>query len=133
MPEQPLTVFSLYRQYPVQVVKAKIASLRLPAGVKINPFYDQSTVINGTIQTVKKIYFEGFILVTIILFLFLGNLQAAVITASIIPLDADQLHEHARFRRERQPDELRSHRLRHDRRWCGGDDGKLRASLTAKA
>lgn len=70
----------------IEAVKAKIASLRLPAGVKLNPFYDQSTVINGTIQTVKRNLFEGFVLVTVILFLFLGNLRAALITASIIPL-----------------------------------------------
>ncbi|MGI9070881.1 MAG: efflux RND transporter permease subunit [Bryobacteraceae bacterium] len=70
----------------IKAVKAKIASLRLPTGVKINPFYDQSTVIDGTIQTVTKNLFEGFVLVTIILFLFLGNLRAALITASIIPL-----------------------------------------------
>src|SRR5437763_3433208 len=70
----------------IEATKAKIASLHLPHGVKLNPFYDQSTVINGTIHTVKKNLFEGFILVTIILFLFLGNLRAALITASVIPL-----------------------------------------------
>ncbi len=67
-------------------VKEKIKSMRLPAGVKIVPFYDQSTVIDGTIHTVKKNLFEGFILVTVVLFLFLGNVRAALITASIIPL-----------------------------------------------
>jgi heavy metal efflux system protein len=70
----------------INAVKEKIAGLHLPSGVKINPFYDQSTVIDGTIQTVKKNLFEGFALVTVILFLFLGNLRAALITASIIPL-----------------------------------------------
>lgn len=67
-------------------VKEKIKSMRLPAGVKIVPFYDQSTVIDGTIHTVKKNLFEGFILVTVVLFFFLGNVRAALITASIIPL-----------------------------------------------
>jgi cobalt-zinc-cadmium resistance protein CzcA len=70
----------------IDLVKEKIKSMRLPAGVKIVPFYDQSTVINGTIHTVKKNLFEGFILVTVVLFLFLGNVRAALITASIIPL-----------------------------------------------
>src|SRR5579864_8619684 len=69
----------------IERVKEKIASLRLPPGVKINPFYDQAYVIDGTIHTVEKNLFEGFILVTIVLLLFLGNLRAAVITASIIP------------------------------------------------
>ena len=35
-------------------VKAKIAQLQLPDGVKIVPFYDQSTVIDGTIHTVRR-------------------------------------------------------------------------------
>ena len=70
----------------IAAVKEKIKSMHLPAGVKIVPFYDQSSVIDGTIQTVKKNLFEGFILVTVVLFLFLGNVRAALITASVIPL-----------------------------------------------
>lgn len=69
----------------IERVKERIASLRLPPGVKIIPFYDQSFVIDGTIHTVEKNLFEGFVLVTVVLLLFLGNLRAAVITASIIP------------------------------------------------
>jgi cobalt-zinc-cadmium resistance protein CzcA len=70
----------------IDLVKTKIREMRLPAGVKIIPFYDQSTVIDRTIDTVKKNLFEGFVLVTVILFLFLRNIRAALITASIIPL-----------------------------------------------
>jgi heavy metal efflux system protein len=70
----------------IDLVKRKIREMRLPAGVKIVPFYDQSTVIDRTIDTVKKNLFEGFVLVTVILFLFLRNIRAALITASIIPL-----------------------------------------------
>ncbi len=69
----------------IERVKERIASLRLPPGVKITPFYDQSYVIDGTIHTVEKNLFEGFVLVTIVLLLFLGNLRAALITAAIIP------------------------------------------------
>src|SRR5206468_7223767 len=47
---------------------------------------DQSSVIDGTIRTVEKNLFEGFILVTIVLLLFLGNVRAALVTASIIPM-----------------------------------------------
>ncbi len=53
--------------------------------MKIVPFYDQAFVIDGTIHTVEKNLFEGFVLVSVILFLFLGNLRAALITAAIIP------------------------------------------------
>jgi cobalt-zinc-cadmium resistance protein CzcA len=70
----------------IAAVKEKIKAMRLPAGVKIVPFYDQSSVIDGTIHTVKKNLLEGFVLVTVVLFLFLGNVRAALITASIIPL-----------------------------------------------
>jgi heavy metal efflux system protein len=69
----------------IERVKERIRSLRLPPGVKITPFYDQSYVIDGTIHTVEKNLFEGFVLVTIVLLLFLGNLRAALITAAIIP------------------------------------------------
>ncbi len=69
----------------IERVKERIAGLRLPPGVKIVPFYDQSFVIDGTIHTVEKNLFEGFVLVTAVLLLFLGNFRAAIITASIIP------------------------------------------------
>jgi cobalt-zinc-cadmium resistance protein CzcA len=69
----------------IEQVKERIASLRLPPGVKLVPFYDQAFVIDGTIHTVEKNLFEGFLLVTIVLLLFLGNLRAAIITAAIIP------------------------------------------------
>jgi cobalt-zinc-cadmium resistance protein CzcA len=70
----------------IDAVKAKIKEMRLPEGVKLVPFYDQSEVIDRTIQTVRRNLFEGFLLVTVILFLFLRNIRAALITASIIPL-----------------------------------------------
>ena len=70
----------------IEAIKQRIAEMHLPPGVKISPFYDQSSVIDGTIHTVKKNLFEGFVLVTVVLFLFLGNVRAALITASVIPL-----------------------------------------------
>jgi heavy metal efflux system protein len=69
----------------IERVKERIANLRLPQGVKITPFYDQSFVIDGTIHTVEKNLFEGFVLVAVVLLLFLGNLRAALITAAVIP------------------------------------------------
>ena len=69
----------------IERVKERIAGLRLPPGVKMVPFYDQAFVIDGTIHTVEKNLFEGFVLVTVVLLLFLGNLRAALITAAIIP------------------------------------------------
>src|SRR5437899_3140760 len=73
-------------KHVIETVKEKIASLRLPNGVRILPFYDQSIVIDATIRTVEKNLFEGFLLVTTVLLIFLGNVSAAVIVASVIPL-----------------------------------------------
>jgi cobalt-zinc-cadmium resistance protein CzcA len=70
----------------IERVKQRLATLKLPDGVKLIPFYDQSFVIDGTIHTVEKNLFEGFILVTVLLLVFLGNIRAALITAMVIPL-----------------------------------------------
>lgn len=67
-------------------VKKRIASLTLPKGVTIVPFYDQSTVIDGTIATVRKNLLEAGALVMAVLFVFLGNWKAALIVAAVIPL-----------------------------------------------
>ncbi len=67
-------------------VKAKIASLTLPAGVRIVPFYDQSLVIDRTIATVRKNLLEAGLLVIAVLLVFLGNWRASLIVAAVIPL-----------------------------------------------
>jgi cobalt-zinc-cadmium resistance protein CzcA len=67
-------------------VKARLAQLTLPSGVKIVPFYDQSEVINGTIRTVATNLAEAVALVTGVLLLFLGNIRAALIVVAVIPL-----------------------------------------------
>jgi cobalt-zinc-cadmium resistance protein CzcA len=67
-------------------VKARLASLRLPDGVKIVPFYDQATVIDGTIKTVTHNLLEAGVLVFLVLLLFLGNVRAAFIVVAVIPL-----------------------------------------------
>ena len=58
----------------------------LPAGVKAVPVYDRTVLVDKAIATVKKNLLEGAALVIAILFLFLGNLRAALITAMVIPL-----------------------------------------------
>ncbi|MEQ1883496.1 MAG: CusA/CzcA family heavy metal efflux RND transporter [Bryobacteraceae bacterium] len=70
----------------IERAKAKLASIILPAGVKIKAFYDQSDVIDRTIATVKSNLVEGGVLVMVILLLFLGNIRAALIVAAVIPL-----------------------------------------------
>jgi cobalt-zinc-cadmium resistance protein CzcA len=70
-------------------IKEKIAYLNasvLPKGVAIVPYYDRSWLIGKTLKTVFSNLVEGAMLVTLILFVFLGNLRAALIVAVIIPL-----------------------------------------------
>ena len=58
----------------------------MPEGVKVVTVYDRTTLVEKAIATVKKNLVEGAALVVVILFLFLGNIRAALITALIIPL-----------------------------------------------
>ena len=57
----------------------------LPKGVKVVPFLDRSDLVQYTTQTVVHNLTEGMILVSIILFLFLGNVRGAIIVALTIP------------------------------------------------
>jgi cobalt-zinc-cadmium resistance protein CzcA len=57
----------------------------LPPGVKVVPFIDRSTLVHFTSHTVLHNLTEGMILVSIILFLFLGNIRGAFIVAATIP------------------------------------------------
>ncbi len=57
----------------------------LPSGVKIAPFYDQTEVIDRTAHTVRKNLVEGSLLVILVLFVFLGDVRAALLVAAVIP------------------------------------------------
>lgn len=71
-----------------QAVDRKMQEINrtLPAGVKAVTVYDRTVLVDKAIATVKKNLFEGAVLVIAILFLFLGNIRAAIITALVIPL-----------------------------------------------
>ncbi len=58
----------------------------LPPGVKITPFYEQTDLINRTTRTLATNLVEGGLLVIVVLFLFLFNVRASLIVASVIPL-----------------------------------------------
>lgn len=66
--------------------KMKAINKSLPEGVEATTVYNRTVLVNATINTVKKNLLEGALLVCIILFLFLGNIRAALITAMVIPL-----------------------------------------------
>ncbi|MCT8177771.1 CusA/CzcA family heavy metal efflux RND transporter [Variovorax sp. CY25R-8] len=71
-----------------QAVDRKMQEINrtLPEGVKAVTVYDRTVLVDKAIATVKKNLLEGAVLVIAILFLFLGNIRAAVITALVIPL-----------------------------------------------
>ncbi|MDC7810919.1 efflux RND transporter permease subunit [Sphingomonas koreensis] len=58
----------------------------LPAGVRAVTVYDRSKLVEATIGTVEKNLAEGALLVIVVLFLLLGNIRAALITAAVIPV-----------------------------------------------
>jgi len=85
------TAFMLMGENSRTVSRAAAARLEeaakaLPPGVVATPVYDRTDLVDRTIRTVETNLLEGALLVIVVLFLLLGNLRAALITAAIIPL-----------------------------------------------
>ena len=85
------TVFMLIGENSRDVarrVDAKLAEIRrsLPKGVVVTAVYDRAHLVNATLATVTTNLVEGALLVVAVLFLLLGNLRAALVTAAVIPL-----------------------------------------------
>jgi len=72
----------------IKNVKEKIAQIQktLPKGVVIEPFLDRTKMVNNAIGTVEKNLTEGALIVVFVLVLFLGNVRAGLLVASVIPL-----------------------------------------------
>ena len=72
----------------VNDVKARIEQIKktLPEGVDIEPFLDRKKLVDNAISTVQTNLIEGALIVIFILILFLGNLRAGLVIASVIPL-----------------------------------------------
>ncbi|MDZ7630664.1 MAG: CusA/CzcA family heavy metal efflux RND transporter [Gemmatimonadaceae bacterium] len=75
-------------QKVIDAVLARLDEVRaaLPAHVKITPFYDQTELVGRTTHTITKNLIEGGLLVIVVLFVFLRNVRASLIVASVIPL-----------------------------------------------
>ena len=71
-----------------QDVAAKLDDIQvsIPKGIVLEAVYDRTSLVNKAIATVTKNLLEGALLVVVVLFLLLGNLRAALITAAVIPL-----------------------------------------------
>jgi heavy metal efflux system protein len=72
----------------VNRVKERVAQIQktLPEGVTIEAFLDRSDLVGRAIGTIERNLIEGALIVVIVLVLFLGNLRAGLIVASVIPL-----------------------------------------------
>ena len=77
-------------QQVIAAVKQRLAEIAptLPKGVTVRPFYDRSTLVERAVGTVSKALFEAIVLVLVLLFLFLGNVRAALTVAVTLPLAA---------------------------------------------
>jgi cobalt-zinc-cadmium resistance protein CzcA len=85
------TVFMLIGENSREVAMRANARLReidatLPEGVRAQSIYDRTSLVDRSIDTVRKNLLEGALLVIAVLFLLLGNLRAALITAAVIPV-----------------------------------------------
>lgn len=85
------TVFMLIGENSRKVSQAVDKKMReinrtLPEGVEAVTVYDRTVLVDKAIATVKKNLIEGALLVVAVLFVFLGNIRAAIITATVIPL-----------------------------------------------
>ena len=71
-----------------QAVADKVGDIQasLPSGIVIDPVYDRTKLVDKAIDTVQKNLVEGALLVIVVLFVLLGNIRAALITAAVIPL-----------------------------------------------
>ncbi|TMM42419.1 efflux RND transporter permease subunit [Colwellia ponticola] len=84
------TVFMLIGENSRNVAKAVGLRLEevkasLPIGITVTAVYDRTTLVEKTLDTVKMNLFEGALLVIVVLFLLLGNMRAALLTAAVIP------------------------------------------------
>ncbi|MDP3660029.1 efflux RND transporter permease subunit, partial [Phenylobacterium sp.] len=66
--------------------RLEVANKALPAGIVATTVYDRTELVNRTLRTVETSLLEGALLVVVVLFLLLGHVRAALITAAVIPL-----------------------------------------------
>ena len=72
----------------IRAVKAKVGEINktLPAGVRVEPYYDQADLVARAVSTVQDALLEGAVLIVIVLFLFLGNVRSALVVTAMLPL-----------------------------------------------
>ena len=85
------TVFMLVGENSREVANAvalrlEDAKASLPPGITATAVYDRTGLVDKTLETVKTNLVEGALLVMVVLFVFLGNVRAAILTAAVIPI-----------------------------------------------
>lgn len=85
-----LAVRGANAQGVVDQVRARLVEIgrSLPAGTTVSTFYDRGNLVERAVKTVTKALLEATLLVVLLLYLFLGNLRAALVVACILPLSA---------------------------------------------
>jgi len=80
--------FGANTKHTIDDVKSRLEIVQksMPEGVTIQPFYDQSDLINKAVWTVEKALLEAFVLIIIILLLFLMNVRAATLVLLSVPI-----------------------------------------------
>lgn len=66
--------------------KAEIAGSALPEGVVLKPVYERTELVEKAVSTATQALIQGAILVTIVLFLFLGELRSALVVVAALPV-----------------------------------------------
>ncbi len=67
-------------------IKLEEIKSSLPNGITVTAVYNRTSLVNKTLRTVQENLAEGALLVVVVLFLFLGNIRAAILTAAVIPI-----------------------------------------------
>ncbi|WP_430391576.1 efflux RND transporter permease subunit [Dyella sp. 20L07] len=89
---RPAVLFNVYEQpdgNAVQIaeqVRAKLAGFRLPAGVKLKNWYDQSQLVVESAHSVRDAVLIGLLLAAVVLLLFLRNLRVTLIAMLVVPV-----------------------------------------------
>ena len=89
---RPAVLFNVYEQpdgNAVQIasqVREKLASFRLPSGVKLRPWYDQSELVVQSARSVRDAVLIGLLLAAAVLLLFLRNLRVMLIAMLVVPI-----------------------------------------------
>ncbi len=85
------TVFMLVGENSREVANAVALRLEdvktsLPTGITATAVYDRTGLVDKTLATVRTNLVEGALLVMVVLFVFLGNVRAAILTTAVIPV-----------------------------------------------